>query len=94
MRKYLILQHFYDVKTAKSYNKDEIVELRDGTNLIEKGLAKEIDVEDKNETILELYNKDKNVIDDLSVAELKSLCKVLGIKFTKEDEIREQLKAE
>lgn len=43
-------------------------------------------------TLIEKYNEDKNIVDTLNVSDLKSLCKDLGIKFTKEDEIREHLK--
>lgn len=43
-------------------------------------------------SVLEQYEKDKNIVDSFKADDLKALCKELDIKYTNADEIREHLK--
>lgn len=43
-------------------------------------------------SLIDLYNEDRNIIDTLTLKDLKKLCKDLDVKFTNEAEIREHLK--
>lgn len=97
MKKYIILNEYFDIGLNRTILKNEILDLK--PERVEQLKKVGIQVEEVEEEIskdeislLDQYNEDRNIVDTLNVKDLKSLCKELDIKYTKEDEIREHLK--
>lgn len=92
MKKYIILAEYFDINLDRKISKDETLELEDSRVEVLKNAGIEVKEFIEEISLLEQYNEDRNIVDTLNVKDLKSLCKELGIKFTKGDEIREHLK--
>ena len=61
-------------------------------NAIKSGVVEVVE-ELQTKSLIDLYNEDRNIIDTLTLKDLKKLCKDLDVKFTNEAEIREHLRA-
>lgn len=59
-------------------------------NAIKSGVVEVVE-ELQTKSLIDLYNEDRNIIDTLTLKDLKKLCKDLDVKFTNEAEIREHL---
>lgn len=92
MKKYIILDEYFDKNLDRYISKDETLELEDSRVEVLKNVGIEVKELEEEISLLEQYNEDRNIVDTLNVKDLKSLCKELDIKFTKVDEIREHLK--
>lgn len=84
-----LAEDILNLDTLKARKEELENELLDVESSIERV---EVAMGTKEKTLVELYNENRNIVDNLSVKELKLLCKDLDVKFTKEDEIREHLK--
>lgn len=91
--KHEILNSYKDKALNRVVNVGEVLDLTDEKiEALKKAGIKTKQVKE-DISVLEQYEKDKNIVDGLKADDLKALCKELGIKYTNVDEAKEQLKS-